>query len=235
MTDALIGLADHDTATNRARHAVAHPSSVRARDEAVAELRALRDEKRELDLELEPLRASAATLERDAAQARARAATIAERLDAATGAGRELEAMAHERDALTTRADRLDDELLEVLELLEPLDARDAALRARAAAVTAARDELAGLVEEERTRDERALAALEDSRAALAEKVPAAVLARYEAIAARRDGVGAARLVDGRCEACHVRVPSALADKLAHDPASVAEVCDECGRLLVVP
>ncbi|HEV3329176.1 MAG TPA: hypothetical protein VGZ33_07235, partial [Acidimicrobiales bacterium] len=129
MNDALVALADHDSAIVRARHAIDHPPSHGALDDALAELGGLRARKRELDEQRAPLASRAEVLESDAATARGRAAVIAARLDEATGAGRSLEAMVHERDGLDARASQLDDELLEVLEQLEPLDARDAALR----------------------------------------------------------------------------------------------------------
>lgn len=159
---------------------------------------------------------------------------MAARLDEATGAGRSLEAMVHERDTLAARASQLDDELLELLEQLEPLDASDAALRHDATRVTARRDELADAVATERDHATTRLAELTAQRPALAAELDAALLARYEAIAARAGGVGAARLVDGRCGACRVTVPAATADHLEHggDPEAIA-VCDECGRLLV--
>ena len=234
VNDALLSLADLDGAIVRARHAVGHPPALVAHDGALAELRELRTMKRELDAEREPLAARAAALEAEATSARTRAAVIAARLDEATGAGRSLEAMVHERDALAARAAQLEDELLELLEQLEPLDARDAALREDAARVATQGDDLALAVSDERARASEELDRLVADRPALAAALEPALLARYESIAARADGVGAARLVDGRCGACHVTVPAAVADRLEHggDPDAVA-VCDECGRLLV--
>jgi uncharacterized protein len=234
VNDALLALADLDAAVVRARHAVDHPPALLAHDGALAELRELRTSKRELDALHAPLARGAAKLEVDAAAARERAATIAARLDAATGADRSLEAMARERDALAARASMLDDELLEVLEALEPLEARDAQLRAEAARLAARRDALAVEVAEERDRATATLEELTAARPAVAAAVEPSLLTRYEAIAARTGDVGAARLLGGRCGACRVTVPSALADQLEHgaDPDAVV-VCDECGRLLV--
>jgi predicted nucleic acid-binding Zn-ribbon protein len=234
MQSSLVALADHDAALVRARHAVGHPPALGAHEDALHELRVLRERKRELDLGREPLAAKAAVLERDAATARERAASIATRLDAATGPGRELEAMAHERDALATRAARLEDELLEVLEVLEPLEADDRELRSLAEDVAARRDQAALTVADERAAASAELEQLTAARPALAAAVEPGLLARYEAIAARAGGVGAAQLVDGRCGACRVTVPSALADRLLHgSDEDAVEVCDECGRLLV--
>ena len=233
MNDALLALADLDAALIPARHAVGHPPSLPAHDAALTELRALRAAKVALDEERAPVAARAAALELEAGSTRERAAAIAARLDAATGAGRELEAMAHERDALAERAERLDDELLEDLELLEPLEARDVDLRARAEELARDREALTLAVAEERSGASARLEALEASRPALAAALEPSLLARYEAVAARSGGVGAARLVDGRCGACRVTVPAAIADRLLHGANTDAvEACDECGRLL---
>ncbi len=234
VNDALVALADHDSAIVRARHAIDHPPSHVALDDALAELGGLRARKRELDEQRAPLASRAEVLESDAATARGRAAVIAARLDETTGAGRSLEAMVHERDGLAARASQLDDELLEVLEQLEPLDARDAALREAAQRVTALRDELTAAVATERDRATASLDELSAQRPSLTAQLDPALLARYEAIAQRAGGVGAARLVDGRCGACRVTVPAAIVDRLEHggDPDAIA-VCDECGRLLV--
>jgi uncharacterized protein len=234
VNDALLALADLDAGIERQRHAVAHPPTLAAQDAVLAELRALRVRKRDLDAVLEPLASRAAALEAESVAASARAAVAATRLDEATGAGRSLEAMVHERDALAARSSELDDELLVVLEQLEPLEASDAALRSEAELATQRHDELARAVFDERRRATASLDELTSRREGLAGAVEPALLARYEAIAARTGGVGAARLDDGRCGACRVTVPAAVADRLEHgaDPDAV-EVCDECGRLLV--
>jgi predicted nucleic acid-binding Zn-ribbon protein len=78
------------------------------------------------------------------------------------------------------------------------------------------------------------VAELEAARPSITGALDAALLARYEAAANHAGGVGAARLVDGRCGRCRVTVPAAVADHLVRgaDPDAIA-VCDECGRLLV--
>jgi predicted nucleic acid-binding Zn-ribbon protein len=232
--DELLALADHDADLVRARHEVEHPPSIAVLREVEAELTALRAAKRELDATLVPLAAQAATLERDAVGARQRAGVIEARLAESTGAGRELEAMAHERDALASRAGAIDDELYGVLEALEPLEALDATLRASFAAATARHLAAVAATEAERADASTTLAQLEASRPGLTAALDAALLARYEAAAVHAGGVGAARLVDGRCGRCRVAVPATTANLLVRgtDPDAIA-ICDECGRLLV--
>jgi uncharacterized protein len=234
VNDALVALAEHDAAIVRARHAAAHPRSLAAYDAALVELDALRASKRELDKQRTPLAQRAAALESEAATTRDRTAVLATRLEEATGAGRSLEAMVHERDALAARASALDDELLELLEQFEPLDDRDAVLREAAQRVVAGSDALAAAVATERALANASLVELTAQRGSCTAALDASLLARYEGIALRAGGIGAARLLDGRCGACRVAVPAAIVDRLEHgaDPDAIA-VCDECGRLLV--
>ena len=234
VNEALLALADHDEAIVRARHAVAHPASQAAHDEAVATLTSLAAEARGLEDSRAPLAVRAEQLEREAVSARDRAGVIAARLAASTGAGRDLAAMEVERAALAARASTLEDDQFELLEELEPLDAAVGALRERAGDAIRRRDEAASALASERAHDESALRSLEAARPALASTLDPALLARYEAASARAGGSGAARLVEGRCGGCRIAVPAAVADRLLHsaDPDVVA-VCDECGRLLV--
>jgi hypothetical protein len=233
VTDALLALVDLDESIIRARHDVARPAAQLDLDAADASLGSIAAAAKVLESERAPLAARAGELERDATTARDRASAITARLDESTGAGRELEAMAHERDAVVARADVLDDELLGLYEQLEPLDDRLEALRADAAEAAERREVAASAVAEQRDSADARLHELEDARAPIAEAIDEATLARYAAAAKRAGGTGAARLVNGKCGGCHVAVPAAIEDRLAHAPEGTIAVCDECGRLLV--
>ena len=234
MNDALLALADHDAAIVRARHEAAHPVAATALAAATERLASLSSEKRALDEQRAPLTARAAALDAEATAARERAAVIAARLASATGAARDLTAMEDERRSLDARAAVLEDEQLEVLEALEPLDATEAVLRADAAEAVAQRDAAMTAADDERVAAAAVLDGLLADREALRAAVDPALLARYDKVAARTGGTGAARLIDGRCGGCRVAVPASIADLLLHaaDADQIA-TCDECGRLLV--
>ncbi len=232
VNESLLALADHDETMVRARHEIEHPASTADLDAARAELASAAASKRALDGARAPLVARSGALEHDATAARDRASVIARRLDESTGAGRDLEAMAHERDALMARADQLDEELLSIYEQLEPLDERLESLRVDALAASARRERAQASATAERESAAARLEELTAARGPLAGAIDAATLARYEAAAARAGGIGAARLVNGRCGGCHVAVPAATADRIAHGPEGTIVVCDECGRLL---
>ena len=234
MNEALLALAELDESIVRARHDVAHPASQALLDEAAAQLDVMGAEKRALDAARAPLLEQAAALEREGTAARDRAGVIAERLDAATGGGRELSAMEEERTALAARASQLEDDELNVLEQLEPLESADVELRAKAQDAASRREAAMGAVSDERDAADAALSALLDQRQALVDALDPALRGRYDLAAKRAGGIGAARLVDGRCGGCRVSVPAAVADRLLHSASGdEIAVCDECGRLLV--
>ncbi|MHB8671421.1 MAG: zinc ribbon domain-containing protein, partial [Acidimicrobiales bacterium] len=71
------------------------------------------------------------------------------------------------------------------------------------------------------------------ARAAAAHGIPAALIERYEALRARLDGVGAARLVHGTCSGCHLALPATELDRLRRQPPDAVVFCEQCGRILV--
>lgn len=75
--------------------------------------------------------------------------------------------------------------------------------------------------------------ALAPPRAAAAAGVERAeLLARHEAIKARKGGIGAALMeADGSCSLCHTKVNTLLAEAVG--AAATVEACEHCGRLLL--
>ena len=59
------------------------------------------------------------------------------------------------------------------------------------------------------------------------------LLARYESLRTQYDGVPLARLVDGRCDGCHIQLSAVAVDQMAKMPEDAVVTCEECGRLLV--
>jgi predicted nucleic acid-binding Zn-ribbon protein len=76
------------------------------------------------------------------------------------------------------------------------------------------------------------IAALEAERTTAARPVPAPLLTRYDAIRAKRGGIGAAPLQkDGTCGACHTKLNSHLIDDVRAGQSP--QVCEYCGRILI--
>jgi predicted nucleic acid-binding Zn-ribbon protein len=150
-------------------------------------------------------------------------------------ASRELSAMAADVEQMEGRRAALEDRVLEVMEEREPLDAEVAGLEGErdrlVAQRAAALDRLAAaeaVVDDE-------IVALNDERSKAAASVPADLLATYERLRGRLDGIGAARLVGARCSGCHLSLPATEIDRLKRAPADTVIYCDQCGRILVRP
>ena len=72
-------------------------------------------------------------------------------------------------------------------------------------------------------------------RATEAARLPEALASRYETLRSRLAGIGAARIVDGRCGGCHLSLPSVELDRIKHLAPDAVVTCDQCGRILVRP
>ncbi len=149
------------------------------------------------------------------------------------GSAKELEGLQHEIASLARRQVELEDVELEVMERLE--DARSAlagltgeraAVRSELAQVLVARDTaLAGLDGEQES------AAAERGR--LAATLPADLSALYEKLRADHDGVGAARLYQGRCEGCRMQLTPVDLGRIRDAAPDAVLRCEECRRILV--
>ena len=148
-------------------------------------------------------------------------------------APREIQALSEEIDALGRRKRALEDDELELMEQAEPLTAEVDRLGAeRAAAAT----EIARLGEavsdQEQTIDAEA-AGLRAERDAAVGDIPEELLAQYEKLRAKLDGVGVARLQGDLCLGCHVSLPAMEVDAIRHAPEGAVVTHEECGRILV--
>ena len=117
----------------------------------------------------------------------------------------------------------------------EPLDAAiEASMTSRAGLDEEAIALTAALAQAE-TDIDMELLALDDQRAALVEAIDPALLARYERLRGRLQGVGVARLDGHKCTGCHLTLPGAEVEQVKRQAREegIAE-CPECDRLLVV-
>ncbi|HEX7276414.1 MAG TPA: C4-type zinc ribbon domain-containing protein, partial [Acidimicrobiales bacterium] len=71
------------------------------------------------------------------------------------------------------------------------------------------------------------------ARAEAAQDVPAEVMSSYERLRARLDGVGISRLVNGRCDGCHLSLSVTELSNAARLPPDAVLHCEQCGRILV--
>ncbi len=189
-----------------------------------------------LEPERAPLQAQLDALETEVGQLAERRAQVEARLAAATGGGKELEAMHVEATHLAERTNALEEAELEVMEALEPLNVRLEALRAEGRPMLLERGRLEeALVAEEANLSAR-LDQLRTDRVALESAVDPDLLEHYNRGVKRNNGeAGASLLEHGTCSGCHLALPAAERDRLAHlDPAEVS-LCEQCDRVLLRP
>ena len=146
------------------------------------------------------------------------------------GNPKELDSLQREVEALSRRIGSLDETVLQLMDRVEALTAREAELRAtRDRADAAYRAKAEAYVRSARNlRDE--MARLQAQRKERAAAVPSALLKRYEAVRATKDGVGVARVEGSRCGVCRTILPKNTLLSAMETDAIVT--CESCGRLL---
>jgi len=231
----LLDLQERDLALDRLRHrrktlperiAVAQATTqAAALTSEVDDVRALRDEvagaERRLDDEAQGISAQAAGAERKL-------------YSGEISSPKELQALQADVESLRRHQRSVEDRQLATMEQREPLDARLAELEAgRGAAeadLAAARDALTAA----EAAVDAEIGTETDSRAAVAAVISGELLSTYERCREKGNGVGAARLVGGTCQGCHLSVPSTEVDAIRHAPADQVSYCDNCGCILVL-
>ena len=148
------------------------------------------------------------------------------------GSPKELSDLSREVEALKRRRVVLEDNDLEVMEEREGAEKE----------LNALLDERAGIVreiEEARVRRDTAsgdvgsqLSAAHTERQRWAPRIDPGLLHVYDEIRTARGGIGAAAMVDGVCQGCHMRLPAQEAERVRSAEGLIR--CDECRRILVV-
>lgn len=143
---------------------------------------------------------------------------------------REVEAMQKEIDMLARHADALDAEILAAADRVpeaqqvSPTIEKELSIRKRQLA------EHRKAAEEEKQQLEQEFKALSAERPGLVEKVDRTLLAQYDAIRKRHDGIGMSQITEqGTCERCKIQVPAKTVE-LALEGKVVT--CEGCHRLL---
>jgi hypothetical protein len=232
--EALLGVQTVDTATDQLRHR-------RARLPEIATLAGLEERlagnaaaAAELDGARGALEARLAELAEEVSGLVGRSTRIDDRLRAGEVASfRDQEAMATEMGSLGRRREELDDEQLVVMEAIEELEGELNGLAAERAVVAREVASLRVALGSKEAAIDTEIATIAIRRADLAAEVPTELLDEYERLRLRLDGVGAARLVNGSCNGCHLAVSAAELDQIRHSPAGEVVHCAQCGRILV--
>lgn len=148
-------------------------------------------------------------------------------------ASKELLALQDEAAMLLGKQTEIEDRELEVMEALEDVDSERAEatgrrreLDERRAATQAELDSALAEIDAE----------AETVRSGRSEAVSGAdptLLASYESRRDQFDGVAVARLVNGACDGCHIRLSAVALDQMGKMADDAVVTCEECGRLLV--
>lgn len=175
-----------------------------------------------------------AALEADAEALAAKGGEAEKRLySGSVSSPRELQALEADIASLKRQRAAAEDRALELLIEREPLDASidEAALALgqlgeRADALGAAIAAAQARIDEEAADHRR-------QRAELAAAIPPELLARYDGVRARNNGIGAARLEHGTCMSCRLKLSAVDIDRIRTLPADSVVQCEECGAILV--
>jgi predicted nucleic acid-binding Zn-ribbon protein len=199
-----------------------------------AELKVLAGQKAALSAQRAALTSMQKDLEAQIATINERSSAIETRMYAARGSStRDLQAMDEEVRHLNQRRSELEDEELVAMVDQEPVDAALAALDARTAPVEQKVMVLRGEVAQGTSEIDAELATARAARATEAAQLPAALADRYEALRTRLKGTGAARLIDHRCDGCHLELSSGEVERIRDTTPDNVVTCDQCGRILV--
>lgn len=230
----LLVVQELDTQITQLEHRLTHDAVHAQLSEARAGLAAVEAEQLELFAQRDAVRQEQRRLEDEVAGVEAKIAKDTGTLyGGVVTAHKELESLQAELASLRQRQADFEDQIIEQMELAEPLDELAAQLATRHDAGLALVSDSEMAVTVMQAEVASSLETATADRAARAAAIPTELMDRYEAIR-RASGQGAARLAPGgRCEGCHLSLPSAEYDQIKHAPADEIVTCPECGRILV--
>jgi predicted nucleic acid-binding Zn-ribbon protein len=146
---------------------------------------------------------------------------------------RELQAMGDEVKSLQRRISQLEDLELEVMERIEPVEAEMAQLSKERADKADEAERLRAEVTVNEAEIDGELERVAADRQVAAAEIPDGLLAEYDRLRRQLGGIGVARLVNGQCGGCHLKLSAVELDRLRRQAGDALVHCDECGRLLV--
>ena len=228
----LLELAEVDAELSRLAHQAAHLPEQQRFEQLQADERVVADRLAVLGIAVEDVDAEVARLESEIDSVRQREDRDRGLLDSGSVNPKQLEELSHELETLERRQASLEDSLLDVMERREQLATEQATEQAGI-------EDLRGqLVIAEQARDqaldeiERIRAARVTRRAAVLSELDAALVALYDRQVAA-SGIGAGRLVGGRCGACRIELDRGELARITAAPDDEVLRCSECGAILL--
>jgi predicted nucleic acid-binding Zn-ribbon protein len=231
---ALLVLQDLDTRIDQETHRKANlPARVQL-EEILAAMAQKEQERAVLSAARDEVAARQAEAERELQATEARIAQVHSKLySGEVTATRELQAMAADEELLRKRQSELEDKALALMEERDPLDAEVSALDAALRDLEERQREAVAALASAEAEVDALITDLARQRPGAKAAVAPPMLATYERLRQRLDGVAVARLVGGRCDGCHLSLPAMELDRIRHQSAGSLEYCEQCGRILV--
>jgi predicted nucleic acid-binding Zn-ribbon protein len=230
----LLDVQDRDLSADQLRHRRASLPERLARAEQEALIVRVDTELGELQARVADLQRSQKRIEDDVATVQAKSEGENKKLYSGTVTSpRELQAMQEEIDALTRRQHDLEDEVIVLMETAEPLTEEIDRLEAQRGAAETEAARLAALIAEAEGVIDGELAEVLADRDGIAAGVPDDLLATYEKLRVRLDGIGVARLDGVQCTGCHLSLPATEVAAVRKATPGAVVYHEECGRILV--
>jgi len=230
----LLVVQEHDSAADRLRHKLDTLPEKTRLAEVERELAAVEASMADVGGRRDDVARRQQRHEDELASIEAKIGEVDRRLYSGTvSAPRELQAMEADLASLKRHRTDVEDHVLEAMQDREPLDAELSIFEQRRAALDQEADQVREAIAVQSTDIDAELSTELDARNAAAAGIPEDLLSQYELLRARESGVGAARLVNGRCSGCHLTLPATELDRLRREGADTVVLCDQCGRILV--
>jgi predicted nucleic acid-binding Zn-ribbon protein len=228
----LRALMDADRWIDRVSSQRSHLPEIAELTAVEAELRSLVKALGEAQSAQEPVRTAYEQARDEAARLATRASDLEAKLNSSMAHARDLSAIQQELTHVLELVATVEDRELNLLVELEPLNQLVNDIKQQAQPAAARRQELQGLIGElQATLDEEILA-LRGDRAARAQALSPALLARYDHALARSGVSGAAHVDQGRCDGCRIALAPLDVDRWKALVDTFMD-CPECGRLLL--
>ncbi len=148
-------------------------------------------------------------------------------------ASKELLALQDEAASLLSRQTDMEDDDLVIMEQIEEVDGELSTFAETRSSLEQQRQAHETELAKAEAEIAVELAELEATREATAGPANRELLDTYENLRAQYDGVPVARLVDSRCDGCHMQLSAVAVDQIGKMPEDAVVTCEECGRLLV--
>ena len=170
----------------------------------------------------------------DVEQVKSRRQRNQQRLDQGqVGSPKELEGLQHELQTLERRISDLEDAELDVMERLENAQTELDRLQSSIEEYDRSLGELEQRRDSAVAQIDEEVASAEAERSQIVDGIPDDLLKLYERLRASHGGVGAAALVQRRCQGCRLELNAADLRAIAAAPEDEVLRCEECQRILV--